>query len=142
MIRIYTSSSVLDSDESDKLCRRVIEESKDPTHVISFPECTYHNPTHPYELMSSFKSYIYKMMKTNQEMRTNQDLWVVTYSTLVCDIIRLCAKELNLSDAVEIYDFTKDERIVRVTSVDANGRMYNTVKGLFDAEEQILLKLI
>lgn len=92
--------------------------------------------------MSSFKSYVYKMMKTNQEMRTNQDLWVVTYSTLVCDIIRLCAKELNLNDAVEIYDFTKDERIVRVTSVDANGRMYNTVKGLFDAEEQILLKLI
>lgn len=135
MIKVYTSSAVLDETRSTELGRMVIEESKDSTHVISFPECSYYHPTHPYELMRSFKSYVYKMMETNQ------DLWIVTYSTLVFDIIRLCAKKLNLDNAVELYDF-KDNEFAFVTSIDDKGRMRNTASGIFDAEEKILLELV
>lgn len=125
MIRIYTSSEKLDVDGSHCLNRSVIEVSNDPTHVISFPECSYDVPTHPYELMSSFKSYVYNMLQSNQ------DLWVITYSSLVFDIIRLCAKQLNSNDAIQLYDF-KDGKFVVVTCIDDKGRMYGTALGIFN----------
>ena len=138
MVKIYTwVHGNSKSHQINDLIEKIGTEYNHTSNFIEFPEVsttfsgwTYATP--PAELMSTF----YKFIK--QQLETGTDYVVLTFSTLVCDVIRLASKDLNLKDQVEIYD----EKMVLVTSVGGRGRMYNPVKGLFDAEEQVLLKLL
>lgn len=138
MVKIYTwVHGNPKSHQINDLMEKIDTEYNHTSKFIEFPEVsttfsgwTYATP--PVELMSTF----YKFIK--QQLENGTDYVVLTFSTLVCDVIRLASKDLNLEDQVEIYD----EKMVLVTSVGRRGRMYNPVKGLFDAEEQVLLKLL
>ena len=138
MIKIYTwVHGNPKSHQINDLLEKIDTECNHTSKFIEFPEIsttvsgwTYATP--PAELMSTF----YKFIK--QQLEHGTDYVVLTFSTLTCDVIRLASKDLNLKDQVEIYD----EKMTLVTSVGEKGRMYNPVEGLFDAEEQVLLKLL
>lgn len=138
MIKIYTVVGVNPKNhEVYQFIEKVHDLSEYDSKVLEFPEISttvsgWSYPTHPMELRSNFYSFIKK------QLELGNDYIVITFSTLVFDIIRLASKDLNLKDHIQVFD----ERMNLVTSIGERGSMYNPVKGLFDAEEQILLKLL
>lgn len=138
MIKIYTMVGVNPKNhEVYQFIEKVHDLSKYDSKVLEFPEISitvsgWSYPTPPMELRSNFYSFIKK------QLELGNDYMVITFSTLVCDLIRLAAKNLNLCDAVEIYD----EKLHFITSVNAKGLLYNAMPGSFDAEEQTLLRLL
>lgn len=138
MIKIYTSVGVnLKNHEVYQFVEKVYDLAGYDSKVLEFPEISttvsgWSYPTPPMELRSNFYSFIKK------QLELNNDYIVITFSTLVCDLIRLAAKNLKLRDAVEIYD----ETLRFITSVNEEGRRYKALPGLFDAEEQTLFRLV
>lgn len=138
MITIYTMVGV--NPKNHEVCQfieKVHDLAEYDSKVLEFPEMSttvsgWCYPTPPMELRSNFYSFIKK------QLELNDDYIVITFSTLVCDLIRLAAKNLKLRDAVEIYD----EKLRFITSVNEEGRLYKVVPGLFDAEEQTLFRLV
>ena len=138
MITIYTMVGV--NPKNHEVCQfieKVHDLAEYDSKVLEFPEMSttvsgWCYPTPPMELRSNFYSFIKK------QLELNNDYIVITFSTLVCDLIRLAAKNLKLSDAVEIYD----EKLRFITCVNEKGRLYKVVPGLFDAEEQTLFQLV
>lgn len=138
MITIYTMVGV--NPKNYEVCQfieKVHDLAEYDSKVLEFPEMSttvsgWCYPTPPMELRSNFYSFIKK------QLELNNDYIVITFSTLVCDLIRLAAKNLKLRDAVEIYD----EKLRFITSVNEKGRLYKVVPGLFDAEEQTLFQLV
>lgn len=137
MIKIYTMVGVNPKNhEVYQFVEKMHDLSKYDNRVLEFPEISitisgWTYPTPPMELRSNFYSFIKK------QLELGNDYIVITFSTLVCDLIRLAAKNLNLCGAVEIYD----EKLHFITSVNEKGLMYKAMPGLFDAEEQTLLRL-
>lgn len=137
MIKIYTMVGVNPKNhEVYQFVEKMHDLAKYDNKVLEFPELSitisgWPYPTPPMELRSNFYSFIKK------QLELGNDYIVITFSTLVCDLIRLAAKNLNLCGAVEIYD----EKLHFITSVNAKGLLYKTMPGLFDAEEQTLLRL-
>lgn len=138
MIKVYTWVNGNPKNyEVHDFINRVEDELDDISKLLEFPEISttaigWSYPTSPMELRSSFYDFIKK------QLENNTDYVVITFSTLVFDIIRLASKDLNLKDHIQVFD----ERMNLVTCIGERGNMYNPVKGLFDAEEQILLKLL
>ena len=138
MITIYTMVGV--NPKNHEVCQfieKVHDLAEYDSKVLEFPEMSttvsgWCYPTPPMELRSNFYSFIKK------QLELDNDYIVITFSTLVCDLIRLAAKNLKLRDAVEIYD----EKLRFITSVNEEGRLYKVVPGLFDAEEQTLFRLV
>lgn len=138
MIKIYTMVGVnLKNHEVYQFIEKVHDLSEYDSKVLEFPEISttvsgWSYPTPPMELRSNFYSFIKK------QLELGNDYIVITFSTLVCDLIRLAAKNLKLRDAVEIYD----EKLHFITSVNEKGLLYKAIPGLFDAEEQTLLRIL
>lgn len=138
MIKIYTMVGVNPKNhEVYQFIEKVHDLAKYDSKVLEFPEISitvsgWSYPTPPMELRSNFYSFIKK------QLELNNDYIVITFSTLVCDLIRLAAKNLKLRDTVEIYD----QNLRFITSVNEKGRLYKVVPGLFDAEEQTLFQLV
>ena len=138
MIKVYTWVNGNPKNyEIHDFINRVEDELNDISKLLEFPEISttaigWSYPTPPMELRSNFYSFIKK------QLELNNDYIVITFSTLVCDLIRLAAKNLKLRDVVEIYD----EKLRFITSVNEKGRLYKVVPGLFDAEEQTLFRLV
>ena len=138
MIKIYTLVGVnLKNHEVYQFVEKVHDLAEYDSKVLEFPEISttvsgWSYPTPPMELRSNFYSFIKK------QLELNNDYIVITFSTLVCDLIRLAAKNLKLGDAVEIYD----EQLGFVSAVNEEGRLYKALPGLFDAEEQTLFRLV
>lgn len=138
MIKIYTMVGANPKNhEVYQFIQKVHDLAEYDSKVLEFPEISttvsgWSYPTPPMELRSNFYSFIKK------QLELNNDYIVITFSTLVCYLIRLAAKNLKLRDAVEIYD----EKLHFITSVNEKGRLYKVVPGLFDAEEQILFRLV
>lgn len=138
MIKVYTWVNGNPKNyEVHDFINRVEDELDDISKLLEFPEISttaigWSYPTPPMELRSSFYNFIKK------QLEHGTDYVVITFSTLVFDIIRLASKDLNLKDRIQVFD----ERMNLVTSIGEPGRMYDTEPGLFDAEEQVLLKLL
>lgn len=138
MIKVYTWVNGNPKNyEVHDFINRVEDELDDISKLLEFPEIGttaigWSYPTPPMELRSSFYNFIKK------QLEHDTDYVVITFSTLVFNIIRLASKDLNLKDHIQVFD----ERMNLVTSIGESGRMYDTEPGLFDAEEQILLKLL
>lgn len=138
MIKIYTLVGVnLKNHEVYQFVEKVYDLAEYDGKVLEFPEISttvsgWSYPTPPMELRSNFYSFIKK------QLELDNDYIVITFSTLVCDLIRLAAKNLKLRDSVEIYD----EQLGFVSAVNEEGRLYKTLPGLFDAEEQTLFRLV
>ena len=138
MIKIYTfMHSNPKTYEIFDFVDKVSDMTSNPSMMLVFPEISttlsgWSYPTPPSELRSRF----YKFIK--QQLEQNHDYAVITFSTLVFDIIRLASKDLNIGDSIEVYD----ERFNLITSVDNRGRCHNWVPGMFDGEEQTLLRLL
>lgn len=138
MIKIYTWVNGNPKNyEVYDFINRVEDELDDSSKLLEFPEISttaigWNYPTPPMELRSNFYSFIKK------QLENNTDYTVITFSTLVFDIIRLASKDLNLKDHIQVFD----ERMNIVTSVGEKGRLYNAVPGLFNAEEQVVIRLL
>lgn len=137
MIKVYTSVDAIDEQVVHKFMNQLDEQER--WMLLPFPETTtgrYGIPIHPEELMHSFRRFIHDILKSNK------NLIVITYSTLIFDIIRLSAKDRKMKDVVEVYEMKNDGTLTRISSVDENGRMGIAPKGIFDAEARIVLKLV
>lgn len=138
MIKIYTMVGVNPKNhEVYQFIEKVHDLAEFDSKVLEFPEISttvsgWSYATPPMELRSNFYSFIKK------QLELGNNFMVITFSTLVCDLIRLAAKNLKLGDVVEIYD----ESLRFVTAVNEDGRMYKVLPGLFDAEEQTLFRLV
>lgn len=141
MIKIYTCIDTnLKNIEMLDLVDRVNYTSGDSSKVLEFPEISntmigWSYPTSPLEITGAFYDRI------QQHMDRQEDLYIITLSTLVFDTIRLAAKNLNLDNAIQVYD----ENLQLVVSIDNLGRLrYHKCyrRGLFDAEESVNFKLL
>ena len=138
MIKIYTfMHSNPKSYEIFDFVDKVSNMTSDPSMMLIFPEISttasgWPYPTPPTELRSSF----YKFLK--EQIETNHDYVVITFSTLVFDSIRLVSADLDVRDVVQVYD----EKFNLITAVGEHGRCYNWIPGMFDGEEQTLIRLL